>query len=105
MWQVIFRKHENPNPKFAEEFFVVDIWIFYQQLTQVAWIQANHPRFEFMSTLKRLDQTHDVAKHAPPPYSFEMTPSLIYFNSGNRPCDSIYLITCAAASWGVILSL
>jgi len=67
MGQVIFRKYENPNPEFAEEFFVVNIRIFHQQLTQVAWIQANHLRPDSMFVLKRLDQTHDVAKHASPP--------------------------------------
>jgi len=36
MGQVIFRKHENPNPELAEEFFVVNIRIFHQQLMKVA---------------------------------------------------------------------
>jgi hypothetical protein len=67
MWQVIFRKHENPDPEAVEEFFAVNIRIFHQQLTQVAWIQANHLRPDSMFVLKRLDQTHDVAKHASPP--------------------------------------
>jgi hypothetical protein len=67
MGQVIFRKHEYPNSEFAEEFFVVNVRIFHQQLTQVARIQANHLRPESMFVLKRLDQTHDVAKHASPP--------------------------------------
>jgi hypothetical protein len=67
MGQVIFRKHEYSNSEFAEEFFVVNVRKFHQQLMKVAWIQANHLRPESMSVLKRLDQTHDVAKHASPP--------------------------------------
>jgi hypothetical protein len=68
MGQVIFRKHENPDPEVAEEFFAINIRIFRQQLMEVAWIQANYLRPDSMFVLKRLDQTHDVAKHASPPW-------------------------------------
>jgi hypothetical protein len=67
MRQVIFRKYENPNPEAAEKFFMVNIRIFLLQLTEVTWIQVNHLRPDSVSVLKRLDHTHNVAKHASPP--------------------------------------